>query len=185
MKKRKAKLKTYTKKATLVLTHSLTHSLPPSLETPYLPIPLHHVNDLVHRRVTPQMDIGIVNFIFPANRNHGLGVQRSLRHEGLVANPSSILLPEHDARRFLVQPNPEPVQLALDQNFVGGGLGDVENDEDDVAGTSGGDDLTTTASEGRGKGGKLVYSSIVLGGKREEGKEEGREGEYMTYLYRP
>jgi len=99
------------------------------------------------------MDIGIVNFIFPANRNHGLGIQRCLRHERLVVNPSFILLSEHDARRFLVQPNPEPVQLALDQNFVGGRLGDVEDDEDDVAGTSGGNDLTTTAWWGGGREG--------------------------------
>ena len=177
----------------------------------HLPVPLHHVNDLVHRRVTPQVHIGIVNLVLPTNRNHRLGIQRRLRHKRLVINPSFILLPEHDAGRLLVQTNAKPIQLAFDQNFVGGGLGDVEDDENNIAGTGGGNDLTTTAcvvvekgreggreegtdgEEGkkarnwseRGKGERRVEGGEKKGTRHIKEGEEGREEGDMTYLCRP
>lgn len=49
---------------------------------------------------------------------------------------SFVLLLEADVGRFLVEADPEALQLVLDQLLVPERLQDVQDDEDQVAGTS-------------------------------------------------
>eukprot|EP00166_Cyanidium_caldarium_P005988 ctg_769.g371 len=62
------------------------------------------------------------------------------RYAALVA------LAHHNARRSLVQPDAEPLQLLLNDALVDGRFGGVEHDQNEVAGTCHGDDLTAAAA---------------------------------------
>jgi hypothetical protein len=63
----------------------------------------------------------------------------------LVSNPSILLFDNLDIGIGLIDSNPEREQLCFDNFFVRQGLGSVKYDENEVAGSSGGDDLASTA----------------------------------------
>ena len=68
-------------------------------------------------------------------------VQLRLWNHGLHVDPSLVLLLEDDVGRVLVQPDPEALQLPLQDLLVPEGLQNVEDDEDEVGGPRHGDNL--------------------------------------------
>jgi hypothetical protein len=62
----------------------------------------------------------------------------------LITHPSSLLPLHSDGRRLLVEPDPETLQFVGQNSEIIQWFEHVEDDEDEVAGSGNGDDLTTT-----------------------------------------
>ena len=84
------------------------------------------------------------NLVLLQDLHHSGGVDLRELDRGGHGDASLLLLLDHDVGRRAVQPDAEPVKLALDNELVGERLGDVEDNEKAAAGARNGDDLTTT-----------------------------------------
>ena len=85
-------------------------------------ITLDNINQIINRRITPEINIRIVDLVF---RQHGLYrilvnvVQRDVAGH---VDPASLLFPEIDVGRLLVQPDPVALQFLFNDSFVSQGF---------------------------------------------------------------
>mmetsp|Transcript_43004 Transcript_43004/g.91446 ORF Transcript_43004/g.91446 Transcript_43004/m.91446 type:complete len:363 (+) Transcript_43004:336-1424(+) len=108
------------------------------------PVALDDVDELIDRDVLPQYDLGAADFELLQHHAAHVGVHPlGLGHHLLVVYPARLLFGDAHVGGTLVDPYAEGEELLLDDLFVREGLAGIEDDEDQVAGAGGGDDLSS------------------------------------------
>lgn len=104
---------------------------------------LDDVDELVDRRVATDVDVCVGHAVLAQDGLDLVGRDLGERDRVGDRDSSLLLLLDRDVGRSLVQADAEAFQFVLDDGFVGERLEDVEDDEDQVAGSGDGDDLST------------------------------------------
>ena len=87
------------------------------------------------------MHVGVVDLVLAQHGLDRVQVQLRVLRRARQRDAAALLLAEADGRRPLVEPDPEPLELVLDQALVRERLEAVEHDQDQVAGPRRRDDL--------------------------------------------
>lgn len=139
------------------------------IQTRYiLPVALDHVDDVVFGCVALYQHICVVDTVFLQNGFDGL-IAHSVRiNHPRDSDTTFVLSFEIDLGRHLVEPNTEAFELMLYDFLMLHGSSGVEDDNDQVAGSSDGDNLFTStlavlgAFDDTGQVEQLYFGSFIL-----------------------
>jgi len=110
------------------------------------PRSLDHINQIVHRSVwVSDIYFSVRYLVLRADGADQISIQMFLGMKGLNEDAAFLLLRYRHIRLGLVQPNTKALQLVLNLLFKRNRLTSIENEQDDVAGAGGTDNLSTAA----------------------------------------
>ena len=107
---------------------------------------LENINQVVNRSVAPNGNIRRADLVLAHDSPDLVGIDMRQRHRARDIQPALVLLLESNIRRLLVDPDAEPLQLALNHSLIRQRLVDIQHNEDQMARLGHRNDLTTTTT---------------------------------------
>lgn len=134
------------------------------------------INQFIHCSVAAEADIRIRDLVLVEHGLHSLLVDVSQIDSLGDADTALLFLLERNVGGLLVEPDPEPLELLLNEFLVGHRLERVENDQNEVASASNSNNLLTTTLavlgtlDDTGKIEELDTRTLVVDNARHAGK---------------